>query len=243
MIKSTKDYSIFIKSEFNRDLNKSNLRKIKDSINSRNLLKLRPILVNENMEIIDGQHRLQAAKDLGIEIYYQINKASETEDIILLNANQKSWVLEDYLNYYCKKESIDYVKFFNFLTKNDIKFNVASALFNIAGGDALDRFRRGGFKFPDNLDEINMIMFYRRNFASFIEKRYIGDKRFLNSTNFNRMFFHFCYSKSFNFEIFMQKLEMKLDWMRKSSSLAGYYEILKSIYNYKNSSPIIEEPD
>ena len=35
------------------------------------------------MYVIDGQHRLEAAKNLGVAIYYQINKNSKDEDIVL----------------------------------------------------------------------------------------------------------------------------------------------------------------
>ena len=33
-----------------------------------------PILVNEKMEVIDGQHRLQAQKELNLPTYYIKNK-------------------------------------------------------------------------------------------------------------------------------------------------------------------------
>ena len=38
---------------------------------------MRPIVVNKKMEVMDGQHRLMAAKQLGVEIYYQEEKNLE----------------------------------------------------------------------------------------------------------------------------------------------------------------------
>ena len=63
-LKSTKTYSIFNKVIGNRNLDSKNLSRIKNSINEIGLQM--PILVNENKSIIDGQHRLQAAKELKI---------------------------------------------------------------------------------------------------------------------------------------------------------------------------------
>ncbi len=238
MIKSTKDYSIFKKCEFNRALDPKNVAKIRDSINSRNLLNMRPILVNEDMEIIDGQHRLEVAKQLQLEIYYQIDKTSKIEDIILLNANQKNWIIQDYLNYFSKQGLEPYLKFERYMKDHKIKMNVALSLFGVRGGGDLDKFRRGRFEFPENLDETNKLLFYFKNMSSFVQKRYVGNKSFLEASNFGRTFFNFFSRKDISFEKFMEKLEIKMEWLRRASSLGAYLDIFKSIYNYKNLSPI-----
>mgnify|MGYP003676458481 CR=1 FL=1 len=69
-LKSTKSYSIFNSIIGNRNLDSKNLKRIKESINEIGLQM--PILVNQNKSIIDGQHRLQAAKELEIPITYTI---------------------------------------------------------------------------------------------------------------------------------------------------------------------------
>src|ERR1700742_2697053 len=99
MIKSTNDYTIFKKSPSNRDIEDPHVRSIMASISIKDMLHLRPILVNSNMEVLDGQHRLEAARRLNAKIYYQIETKSEDADIILLNAHQKNWKTECYFNY------------------------------------------------------------------------------------------------------------------------------------------------
>ena len=95
----TSDYSIFKKHESNRVINELALRKLINSIKSKNMLELRPILVDSQMRVIDGQHRLEAAKALRVPIFYLMKKESESLDIILLNT-QKRWSIEDYLNFF-----------------------------------------------------------------------------------------------------------------------------------------------
>jgi hypothetical protein len=75
----TSDHGIFKKCPTNRPIDPTNLRHIKASLMINNMLEFRPIMVNKNMEVIDGQHRLEAAKELGLEVFYQINESTHSE--------------------------------------------------------------------------------------------------------------------------------------------------------------------
>ena len=94
-LKSTRSYSIFNSIIGNRNLDSKNLKRIKESINEIGLQM--PILVNENNSIIDGQHRLQAAKELEIPITYIVSKESSEENIDQLQISKK-WTALDFCN-------------------------------------------------------------------------------------------------------------------------------------------------
>ena len=81
MIVKTTDYSIFKKINGNRGISHSHVTKLTAAIARRNLLQLFPIIVNEKMEIVDGQHRLWAAKRLKLPIYYEKMKEAGLEEI------------------------------------------------------------------------------------------------------------------------------------------------------------------
>lgn len=66
----TRDYSIFKKLPGNREVSiESGLI---DSMQSNGYLKQYPILVDSEMRIIDGQHRLIAAKELNLPVSYEL---------------------------------------------------------------------------------------------------------------------------------------------------------------------------
>lgn len=71
-IYKTKDYSKFIvDDEYNRDVNESNVKKIKKSITTYgDHGAVFPIVVDNNFRIIDGQHRFTARKEMNLSIYY-----------------------------------------------------------------------------------------------------------------------------------------------------------------------------
>ncbi len=99
----TTDYEKFKLLDFNRKkLDRNHINKIKESITKNGYIGS-PILVNEDFEIYDGQHRFMALKEMGLEIPYKIIDV-EYNSIIDLNITQKKWTLEDYVNYYSEKD-------------------------------------------------------------------------------------------------------------------------------------------
>ncbi len=144
MINKTRDYSIFKKHEANRKLDDLALKKLENSIKFKNMLNIRPIIVNNKMEIIDGQHRLEIAKRLSLDIFYTIDNNSDDNDIILLNNNQTRWTQKDYLNYYVNKNSKEYIKMNDFMRSlNIIDPNICLYLVGNKGGSKDDKFRCG----------------------------------------------------------------------------------------------------
>lgn len=90
----TKNYSRFKLMDANRKINKNNLNNIKKSLETKGWLG-GSIIVNENYEIIDGQHRFFALKELDMPIVYEIRKGYGASEVQALNVAQKSWTVVD----------------------------------------------------------------------------------------------------------------------------------------------------
>jgi hypothetical protein len=156
---STTDYSIFSHILGQRSVNKNHVGKLIDSIKRDDRLKYKPIEVKElyienkkSLAIIDGQHRLEAAKKLNKEIYYFINE-NPYEMAIADNQIQKKWGLEDYLNYYCEKKFTEYLKFKNLMEKYDCSLQFIFVLISGRKFDLSDKFKRGNIKIPTSVIE------------------------------------------------------------------------------------------
>ena len=92
----TNDYNKFKRLEGNRDVDPKKVKKIKKSIEDVGYIS-NPIIVNENFEVIDGQHRLQALKELGKPIEYIIQKRLNIKEVLYMNVNQEKWGMMDYI--------------------------------------------------------------------------------------------------------------------------------------------------
>ena len=100
-IKRTNNYFMFKRLEGNRIVDQKKVNKIKKSINEVGYIS-NPIIVNENMEVIDGQHRLEALKQLGKPVEYIVQKNLDIKEVLFMNINQEKWNMMDYINSYAE---------------------------------------------------------------------------------------------------------------------------------------------
>lgn len=242
-ILKTNNYNIFKKSQANRAIDPLNLEKIKASININNMLRFRPILVNKNMEVIDGQHRLRAAEALGVEVWYQINEEGQEEDIILLNANQKKWTAIDYVNYHIAKGNKEYLMLRQFAEEKGMSLLELISYAQGYRGKLGKSFREGSFKFftpeekskvSDNIAHIDLVI-------RTMKKYLFGDDKFTSTTRFKIALFSFISRPDVDLTVFLGKLSMLSEKIKICATGRAYYMMFRDIYNWKNQNPISEE--
>jgi hypothetical protein len=113
-IYSTFDYSQFKTLQGNRNINEINVKRLVASFEKAYLLN--PVLVNEKLEIIDGQHRFEAAKRMGLPINYIIAEKYSNNEVHLLNSNMRNWGKMDYLKAYCDLGNENYIVMREFIS-------------------------------------------------------------------------------------------------------------------------------
>ena len=105
----TSNYELFTRLEGNRPVLSNRVTKIKGSITKNGYI-FNPIVVNEKMEIIDGQGRFEALKMLGRPIDYVIAEGAGLQECIALNASGTIWTITDYINSYCEMGNENYIR-------------------------------------------------------------------------------------------------------------------------------------
>lgn len=113
MVYITTNYNQFKILADNREVNLLHVKRLIDSFNEMHLVC--PIIVNEKMEVIDGQHRLQASIETGVPIYYIQVPGYGIKEVQRLNANQKNWTKLDFLEMYCAQGKKTYIEFKEFM--------------------------------------------------------------------------------------------------------------------------------
>ena len=103
----TKDYSIFKRLVGNRDIPESRISKIVESIQTIGWVH-NPIIVNENMEVIDGQGRLTALQRLKLPVEYIIAEGAGNKECIYMNMNMVNWALPDFIKSYAEQGNENY---------------------------------------------------------------------------------------------------------------------------------------
>ena len=108
-ILTTNNYSLFSFIKGNRDINKGNVVKIIDSIRKYGYDYDNPIEVDSEFRIIDGQHRFEALKELGLYIPYVIKDFLGLNYLITKNSAVKAWTYFDMIKSFATLNYVEYV--------------------------------------------------------------------------------------------------------------------------------------
>ena len=143
----TTEYSIFKYKPGNRkNINQTHIEKLKEKILKHGYLQSMPVIVNENYEIIDGQHRVEACKQLGIPVPYVIEKDIQEDLLIDLNVSQKKWTTTDFVAYYAKErhnKNYERLEELMDITKLDVTTALELAFDKELGGAGLQHIKEG----------------------------------------------------------------------------------------------------
>lgn len=166
-VKVTDEYGLFSLVTGNRAVNPAHTKELRKSIEKVGLIPA-PIIVNEKMEIMDGQHRFAACQMLNKPIYYIIVPGLKMEHSVAMNANNKSWTSTDYLNYFANEGLPDYV--FIKRIKENSSLTLATILHILSNRDSgqyMDSFKNGTYKVSDNFGQAQKVVEWLEMFVPF----------------------------------------------------------------------------
>lgn len=123
-----------------------------------------PIIVNEYMVVIDGQHRLEHAKKAGVPIEYIIKPGLNEHDIVRMNTTQRKWNMLNYIESYANQGSEEYVSLLNLLNK---KYAGTTVVISVARNqttatDVNKLIKSGSFEFINFEETLNFLKYYEK---------------------------------------------------------------------------------
>lgn len=144
---TTRDYGAFKRLEGNREVSKVRVKRIRASIEENGYIR-NPITVNEKAEIIDGQGRLEALRQLGLPVEFVVAEGAGLRECIAMNANMTNWGLLDYISAYADEGNVSYIYLRNLFKAYGKEFNVSVITNAISGtnrGNANNIIKDGDF--------------------------------------------------------------------------------------------------
>lgn len=247
-VNQSDDYLKFKTLQGNRNVNKLHVRRLRESFKEAYLLS--PIIVNQQLEIVDGQHRFEAAQELGLPINFIICNDYSLKEVQLLNTNMKNWKKEDYLNAYCDLGMPEYLKFRNFMRRfpdfgisacetiltNKLNAGYISAtsvelkgVINKEGSYAVRFFQEGDLVIPD----------YEKSVAN--AEKIMRIKPFYNG--FNRATFVRAMIGIFRIEFYshsklLGKIAANPTAIQHCSNVTQYKLMIEDIYNFRSREKV-----
>lgn len=149
-IQSTQDYKLFKRIRGNRKVIRSHVNKLRSAFEENpKAIEYNPILVNENMEIIDGQHRFDAASQLELPIYYQKVPGLTLHDVQVLNSNTRTWTPIDFAEAFAEIGLESYKLYLAHKKKYKLAHDVTMAYVGVGVPNTSTGFRTGRFRAGD----------------------------------------------------------------------------------------------
>jgi hypothetical protein len=222
----TTDYDQFKSLVGNRSIFEPSLRKLIASLEEHNSLPFTPIKVNSNMEVIDGQHRLMAARQLNLPIYYVIEPDADLKTVQRVNANQRSWTPFDYLESFIAQGKKDYVRLLDFMDEYRLSLSISAMLLGDITSNALvHRLIKKGDFVISNFDKAERE-------ASFLNeiRRYSPDKVWVHREFIKTVMF--LDDNNIDYKSILQSLKKNDLRVTRRPSLRAYVQQLEDILNF-----------
>lgn len=223
-IKKTNNYELFKNILGNRDLRGTNYNRLIQSMQKKQLVI--PILCNEKMEIIDGQHRYEVCRELGLPLYYYVIEGYGIDEVKRANLVGCNWVIDDYLKLNTEIGKESYIEFKRIKDEYNISSSQLLDIFANYQGISLKEIRMifedGSF----DLDGVNKVL-------DFLDK--LKDFEFFkeyNSYSFTKAFLKLYNLNEYDHRVMKKRLEKQPYKLEKRASYRDYIELLVDIYNF-----------
>ena len=227
---TTSDYSIFVLSELNRI--PGHYKKVLESIEANDYTKFQPILVNNKMEIVDGQNRFLACKDLGLPIHFIVSDTIKIFAAADINRASKNWSAADYAEHFAKRGREPYIRLIDLCAKYNQRLSVVQQFGKMSNAvnSHSENVKSGNFQFRDDVN-IDEFLTHIEDFGTYYKDFYKKDK-------FVKAVLKLYLKKEYKIDTMVKKLRMASGIINEQPKVDMMAEELVKLYNYKSKAKI-----
>lgn len=224
----SRDYDKFKPHKMQRGIRPIHLARIEASMKRRGFKPTKPIIVTSKLEVLDGQHRLEAAKSLGIDFYYVISDDLTIEDIRDMAKTAAAWDIEDYIVSQIRQENDNYWRLMALKEKSGLNWNsFMGGVLMLGDNSGREELRSGEWVFDPRAEadaEIFLERFeeFRGKFAGWNLRQFV--------TACRNVFKH----PQYDHKQMKEKLEYLSSRLHRCSTTAEYIGMIADIYNYRS---------
>lgn len=233
VIYKTKDYGRFKFMNGNRDIVENKVKKIVSSI-KRNVdfSKYKPVIVNEKMEILDGQHTFSASVVLQSFVYYIISEENHTiQEVAELNTNTDKWKVTDFINCYADQNNKHYIELKEFMDKYKLPTSTAIMLLAsggiYSGNESIEKRFKGGKFEVTNKKFAEQVADICASFEPFFA--------FHKDRSFIQAIVKLLAAGKYNHQEMLKRLAKHNQVVLKQLTWKEYLTHLEVLYNFRNS--------
>lgn len=230
-ILQTRDYSIFKKMPGNRDNDVAHVKKlIKNMMEVGNLTAEFPVVLNEKMQIVDGQHRIAALKELGWPVGYRIQEGLTLDTVRGINQAGQNWSWRDYAVSFVSngtpEQVIQYAQLLRLIDKFNVSKTVVMIFCSLSSKSHLKHavsFKQGDLVIP-NVDRTEHLLAKYKEITSLLTRE---------DTTLARAVYNIIQNPIYDHQRMLHKLKVSDSDIKRMGTVEEYARALEVIYNWK----------
>ena len=228
-IEQTSDYSRFKTIVGNRPVRTSHVYRLKKSIEENpHLIEANPVLVNKKWEIIDGQHRFEALKQMDLPISYIQLDNYTLDDVQILNTNSKNWTLLDYAISFASQGNKNYIIYLDYLMKYKLGKTITAQLLMLDKPYTGTLFKTGKLKVVNLVKTDKLIKDFLEVAAFFPD--------FYNTKAFSIAYLKMWLNSKYKHSEFLSKLSKYSSKVISRNKVMDYVRDFEDVYNTQKSA-------
>lgn len=218
--------------EGNREIVEKKVKEIATSMRQNGYLVEKPIIVNEKLEILDGQHRVEAAKRVGIAVAYNVKTGGTLLDCIRYNSMETKWKLPQYITAYAVNGDTSY-RYLQNLVKAFPDLSLENITRVTGNGDS-DTIKNGRFSMSaGEYQETCAALTYA---CSFVDDLNTAKGHKGNKYRAYMAAILFCYGREeVDNDLLRARVHTNRNMLTGATNIAACIENLDEIYNYRTT--------
>lgn len=233
-IEKTKKYDLFSHGDEQRELKPGHVLRLKKSMRLYGFLESKPISVylatDGRMIVIEGHHRLEAAKSLGIPVVYMVVKESEKNSMMAQNELVLKWNFNNFCKAWSAKGREDYSRLLAYSETIPIQLAASMLWGQGAGsGNVVTAIKDGTFRVKTT-EVVDILM-------ALISR--IGESNeIVKSRSFIMVFSKCMMVDGFSPEQLAVRIEASPTFLQKTSTAEAMLDQVEELYNFKSKVKI-----
>lgn len=233
-LETSKNYAAFLPNDEQRDIRPTHVSHLAERMGEYGFLPSKPVQCfkkGTKFVLIDGHHRLAAARQLGIPFFYVVEPESNTKTMAAVNATVKTWVLADYVRMYALRGNGDYQKLTRYAESGIPVMMAASMLHGhaAASGNVNEMVKEGTFKIRETAN-INRIYGMIQKFGA--ANPVVRHRAFIGALSDCLL------TSEFDFERFERRFEENPAMIQKASNKDLQLLQLEELYNFRSRDKV-----
>lgn len=231
-LQHTKSYALFVANDEQRPIHPPHVKILADSMKAFGYFPDKPIRCykqGNKLVVVDGHHRLAAAKSIGIQVCYMVMD-KDCQRGMIATGEQKQWSSEDCVRLYALRGLPDYVELQQY--GEHMPISLAASLLSgesAAAGNQRRTMRNGTFRIKTRI-HANIVV-------SIIKE--LGDKNdALRSRSFIDAISKCLLTPEFDLEQFKMRLRQNISMLEKTSNSGQMLKLIEDIYNFRSGKKI-----